>query len=340
AENLVFTFTRKITHLLSQSVVPVLQRPIGVGSAFEGWSPFEEDSAFCFLMPLKAPHGHTFHVEPGTAEETPARNFCIRVGLLCTCTAEQQLEKTVCFVHHSEEELRGNMVPGLLQSLCTGSYLDVEKTACWFHQKVKEVWKALPQSSQRTLTVLPSSRSCRYQVTRDRQRSLTIEVIFGVRRGDSDIFLSSQASEGTFIPSTTWSESYAVAELKLFRHMAGQGPNNPVHLRCLRTCARILNSTSFSTYTFKTVVVHLLTTIPQRSDSRRFYPQHLQAIMRYLWCSLKKKHLNHFFFGNKNVPKEIVLPPDFQSAEPVNLFQHLAHNPDAHARAWGDFNLL
>ncbi|NXX91389.1 IPIL1 protein, partial [Centropus bengalensis] len=289
-ENLVFTFTHKIMHLLSQSGVPILlQRPIGVGSAFEGWSPFEEDSAFCFLMPLKAPHGHIFHVEPGTAEETPARNFCIRVGLLCTCTAEQQLEKTVCFVHHPEEELRLNVARGLLQSLCTGSYLDVKKTACWFQQKLKEVWRALLHSHQGALTVLPSSRSCRFQVKRDRRRSLTIEVIFGVQRGDSDIFLSSQASEATFIPSTMWPESYAVAELKLFRHMARQGPNNPVHLRCLRTCARILNSTSFSTYTFKTVVMHLLTTIPHSSDSRIFYPQHLQAIMRYLWCSLKKK---------------------------------------------------
>ncbi|NWR78180.1 IPIL1 protein, partial [Centropus unirufus] len=340
AEDLMLAFIRHVARTTSSSVFPVLQSPIGVGSAFEGWSPLGDDSTFCFLVPLKAPQGHTFHLEPGTAGEVPARNFCIRVGLLCTCVAEQQGEETACFLHGSEEELRSNVAPGLLQTLCSGSYLDVEKTACWFQQKLKEVWRALLQSPVGALTVLPSSRSCKFQVTREGQRSLSVEVNFGMQEGDSDIFLSSQASEATFTPSTMWPESYAVAELNLFRHVGGQGLSNSVYIRCLRTCARILGSTNDFTYNFKTIVMHLLTTRSPRSRSMRFYRFHLVDIMWCLWQSLKEKCLNHFFIGNKHVPKEIILPPDLQGAEPVNLFQHLAHDPAAHDKAWGTFNVL
>ncbi|NXI74703.1 IPIL1 protein, partial [Anseranas semipalmata] len=45
---------------------PVLQPAIGVGSAFEGWSPSEEDAVYRLLVPLKAPVGHVFHLEMGT----------------------------------------------------------------------------------------------------------------------------------------------------------------------------------------------------------------------------------------------------------------------------------
>ncbi|NXX96242.1 IPIL1 protein, partial [Centropus bengalensis] len=339
AESLVFGFIQNMRRHLQLSFLPVLCRPIGVGSTFEGWNPCEDDSIYCFLVPLKAPRGHTFHIEPGTAGETTARNFCIRVGLLCTCTAERWA-KMRCFLHHPEDELKETEAPSLLHTLCTNSFLDVEKIAHWFSQNVKAVWKALPQSSQCGLTVLPSSRSCKFRVTGGRERSLTIEMIFGVQQGNSDVYLSSQALEATLTPSTMWPESYAVAEVKLFRHMTRQAPKNLVHLRCLRTCAHILGSTNFSTYSLKTVVMHLLTTTSLSSHHGTFYIRHVLTIMHYLRGCLEEKRLNHFFFGNKNVPKEIILPPDLLTAEPVNLFQHLPHNPDAHAKAWSDFNLL
>ncbi|PKU38980.1 inositol -trisphosphate receptor-interacting 1 [Limosa lapponica baueri] len=55
--------------------------------------------------------------------------------------------------------------------------------------------------------------------------------------------------------------------------------------------------------------------------------------MWYLRGCVEEKRLDHFFLGNENVPEDIILPPAFQAAEPLNLFQHLVQDPAAHATA-------
>ena len=88
----------------------------------------QHDAAYCLLVPLKPPCGHAFHLELGTAEEMPARNSRLHVELECTCMRERLVEDLLCFLHHPEEELRKNQGPSLLGTLCTGPYLDMEKT--------------------------------------------------------------------------------------------------------------------------------------------------------------------------------------------------------------------
>ncbi|KAF1476722.1 Inositol 1,4,5-trisphosphate receptor-interacting protein-like 1, partial [Pygoscelis antarcticus] len=325
--------------LLVNNFFPVLQPAIGVGSAFEGWSPRENDVVYRLLIPMKPPRGHAFHLELGSAGEMLARGSCIRVELECTCTGGWLVGDMLCFLHHPEEELRKNQCPSLLRTLCTGPYLDVEKTALWFHHFVRSVWVVVPGSHHYDLRVHPSSRSCKLQLTRTNasRRTLVIEMIFGVQQGDSDIFLSSQSTNAIFTPSTMWSQSCAVAEMKFFRHMARQAPDDSFHLKCLQVFARILVGTGFSTYALKTVVMHLLTTTPLSGWRRRDFLLRLEDIMRYLRCCLEKKHLDHFFLGNERVPEEIILPSYFRMAEPLNLFQHLAQDPAAHAEALREF---
>ncbi|KFR05783.1 Inositol 1,4,5-trisphosphate receptor-interacting protein-like 1, partial [Nipponia nippon] len=326
--------------LSSNGFFPVLQPAIGVGSSFEGWNPCEDDAVYSLLVPLQPPRGHTFHLELGTAGEMPANDSCVRVELECTCMREQLAENMLCFLHHPEEDLRRNQDPSLLRTLCTSSYLDVEKTALWFQNCVRSTWVEVPQSRRYSMKVLPSSRSCKLQLTNAFRRTLSVEMMFGVQQGDSDIFLSSQTTEAISTPSTTWPESYAVAEVKFFRHMARHAPPNSFHLKCLQLCARILVGTGFSTYTLKTVVMHLLTTLPLSGWRRRHFLLRLQDIMRYMRCCLEEKRLDHFFFGNERVPEEIVLPPAFQAAEPLNLFQHLVQDPATQAEALHEFMFL
>ncbi|KAM6134153.1 inositol 1,4,5-trisphosphate receptor-interacting protein-like 1 [Phoenicopterus ruber ruber] len=336
-ESLVGTFIIVFRGVLSNTFYPVLEPAIGVGSAFEGWSPPETDIIYQLLVPLQPPRGHVFNVELVTALEMPARNFCVHVELECTCRRDQLVGDMLCFLHHPEEELRRNQDPSLLRTLCTGPYLDVQKTARWFQQLVKAAWVVLPESSKYRLTMLPSSRSCKFQVTKDNNKSLVIELMFGVQQGDSDIFVSSESTEAIFTPSTTWPESYAVAEVKFFRQTARQAPQDSFHLKCLQLCAYILVGTGFSTSTLKTVVMHLLTTMPLSGWRRRDFLLRLQDIMQYLRRCLEEKRLDHFFLGNQRVPEEIVLPPDLQTAEPLNLFQRLAQDLDAHAEALQEF---
>ncbi|NWQ66261.1 IPIL1 protein, partial [Neopipo cinnamomea] len=229
--------------------------------------------------------------------------------------------------------------PSLLHTLCTGSYLDVEKTARWFYQLVRAAWLALPQSHTWQLVLLPSSRSCKFKVTRGRE-SLMVEVLFGVQEGNTDIYVSSQPTEALFTPSTTWPETYAVAEMKFFRHIARQAPRDSWHLRCLQLLAYALLGIGFSTYTLKTIVMHLLNTIPVSRWGRRQFLRRLGDTMQYLRVSLQKKCLDHFVVGNQTFPQEIILPHELRTAEPPNLFHRLAQDPAAHTQAVREYHEL
>ncbi|NXO23577.1 IPIL1 protein, partial [Cisticola juncidis] len=329
---------RYIIHLrniLSNSFYPVLQRAIGVGSAFEGWSPHQQDVVYQVLIPMTPPPGHSFHLELDSAGHRHVRNFRVRVQLECICTGEQQGENLLCFLHHPEEELRNNQDPSLLDTLCIGSYLDVHKTARWFCQLVRAVWPALPHSHNWHLTLLPSRRSCQFKVINGRE-SFRMEMLFGVQRGYSDIFVSSQTAEA-YTSSTTWPETYAVAEVKFFKYIARQAPPDSLHLRCLQLFVHLQLDIGFSTYTMKTIIMHLLNTIPMSQWRRRHFLRRLFGVIESLRLSLEMKTLNHFIVGNQTLPEEIRLPSDVQTAEPPNLFHRLAVDPVAHSQGIGEY---
>ncbi|NXT07142.1 IPIL1 protein, partial [Prunella fulvescens] len=340
---------------VSDSFYPVPQEAIGVGSAFEGWSPREWDGVYRVLVPLNPPPGHAFHLELNSAGQMAARTFSVRVELACTCKREQLGEKLLCFLHHSQEELWRKQKRSLLETLCTGSYLDVEKTSHWFCQLVRCSWLHVPQSYSWHLVFQPCSRSCQFQLSRGK-KSVMVEILFGVRQGDSDIFVvsqpteaqkgscsgfvSSQAAEAKSMASTAWAESYAVAEAKFFRHIARQLPCESVHLKCLQVFTSVLSGTGFSSSTWKTVVMHALTIVPLSRWSRREFARRLWDIMAYLHCCLQWKRLEHFVLGSERLPAEISLPPAAQRLEPLNLFEHLARDPAAHREAMQAYGQL
>ncbi|XP_014729842.1 PREDICTED: inositol 1,4,5-trisphosphate receptor-interacting protein-like 1 [Sturnus vulgaris] len=335
--NLMDNYALYFGHILSNSFYPVLQRAIGVGSAFEGWSPREQDVVYQVLIPMTPPRGHSFHLELDSAEQRHVRNFRVRVQLECTCT-EEQGEIMLCFLHHPEEELRRNQDPSLLDTLCTDSYLDVEKTARWFYQLVRAIWPALPQSQNWHLMLLPSRRSCQFKVSNGRE-SFRIEMLFGVRRGDSDVFVSSQPREA-HTQSTTWPETYTVAETEFFKHVAKQAPPDSLHLKCLQFFTRLLLGLGFSTYTIKTIVMHLLNVVPVSQWRRRDFLQRLMDISESLWLCVQAKCLNHFIVGNQRLPQDIRLPPDVQMGQTYNLFHRLAEDSAAHTQAISEYRVL
>ncbi|NWI74580.1 IPIL1 protein, partial [Dryoscopus gambensis] len=333
--DLMVRFAIYFGQVLSNSFYPMLHRAIGVGSAFEGWSPREQDVVYRVLVPMTPPRGHTFHLELDAAGQRRVRNFRVRVQLECTCTGERQGRNTLCFLHAPEEELRKNQDPSLLHTLCTDSYLDVQKTARWFYQLVRAIWPALPQSHNWHLVLLPSRRSCQFKVTNGRE-SFRIEMLFGVRQGDSDIFVSSQTREA-YTPSTTWPETYAVAEVKFFKYIARQAPRDSLHLKCLQFFTRLQLGFGFSTYTMKTIVMHLLNNIPVSWWCRRHFVSRLVDISETLRISVSERCLNHFILGNRRLPGEIRLPREVQMAETCNLFHHLVMDPVAHSQAMTEY---
>ncbi|XP_042635118.1 inositol 1,4,5-trisphosphate receptor-interacting protein-like 1 [Catharus ustulatus] len=349
------SFTRVFVDSVSDSFYPVPQEAIGVGSAFEGWSPGDWDGVYRVLVPLNPPPGHSFHLELNSTGQVAARTFNVRVELVCMCQREQLGEKLLCLLHHSQEELQHKQERSLLETLCTGSYLDVEKTSRWFCDLVRCSWLHVPQSYSWHLVFQRCSRSCRFELSRGR-KSLMVEMLFGVRQWDSDIFVvsqtteaqkggssifvSSQSTEARFPASTAWVETSAVAEVKFFWYIARQVPCESLHLKCLQVFTRILRGTGFSSSTWKTVVMHVLTTVPLSRWSRREFARQLWDIMAYLRRCLKSKRLEHFVLGNKRLPEVISVPPAMRGVEPPNLFEHLARDPAAHREAMKAYGQL
>ncbi|XP_077637724.1 inositol 1,4,5-trisphosphate receptor-interacting protein-like 1 [Lonchura striata] len=325
---LIDNFTTFLGRALSGTFYPVLQQAIGFGSAFEGWAAREEEVVYRVLVPLTPPQGHIFHLERDTDQQKPGRNFRVLVELECSCPRDYQGTNMLCFQHHPDVIRRRTRQPNLLDTLCTGSYLDVEKTVQWFCALVEENWRLLPQSRSWRLELLPSKRSCKLRLSNS-QESFQVKVLFGVQQHASDIFISSQ-HRGAHTPSTTWPETYSVAETKFLRRMARPAPQDDSHLKCLQLLARVLARKALSIPSIKTNVTRLLSTVPASQRHRRHFLLQLSDALEQLHLSLEGKPLEHFTVGNQRLPEEFRLPPDTQRARPSNLFHGLPQDLAAH----------
>lgn len=328
---LIDSFTSIIGRALAGTFYPVLQQAIGFGSAFEGWTAREEEILYRVLIPLSPPIGHTFHLEHDTDQQKPGRNFRVRVELECSCPEENEGVNLLCFLHHPDVVRRSTRQPNLLDSLCTGFYLDVHKIVLWFCALVRASWRRLPQSRSWHLVLQASARSCNLRLNNN-QESFLVKVLFGVQRHTSDIFITSRP-RGAQTPSTMWPETYAIAETKFFTHMARQTPQDSSHLKCLQLLARVLAHKDFPFHSVKTIIMQMLNTVPVSRWHRRYFLLQLSDALEQLHLSLKEKHLDHFILGNQRLPEEIRLPQDVQRARPPNLFYALIQDPDAHSQA-------
>ncbi|NWX51229.1 IPIL1 protein, partial [Steatornis caripensis] len=141
------------------------------------WSVHENSITYHVLMFLRPPLGHSFSLELDTTGQLPARH--IRVVPECICLREQLLGGISCFLHHPEDK-QWNQSLHFLHTLCTGSYLDMEKIASWVQPLVASAWLLLPQSCHCQLTMLPSSKSCKFQLSSSSKMNIVTELTFAV----------------------------------------------------------------------------------------------------------------------------------------------------------------
>ncbi|RMC14852.1 hypothetical protein DUI87_07028 [Hirundo rustica rustica] len=85
-----------------------------------------------------------------------------------------------------------------------------------------------------------------------------------------------------------WPETYAVAEIKFFRHMVKQALQDSSHLKCLQLLAGVLACKDFSVYSMKTIVMRPLNTVPVSWWHRRYFVLQLMDILEQLLFSLEE----------------------------------------------------
>ncbi|XP_009982445.1 PREDICTED: inositol 1,4,5-trisphosphate receptor-interacting protein-like 1 [Tauraco erythrolophus] len=166
--------------LCKRTIMPQMHPAIGM-DGYEAWSIHENSITYRLVVFLQPPRGHSFSLELDTMGQLPASH--VRVVLECTCTRDQLLGDISCFLHQPSDKLPRDQSSYFLRTLCTGSYLDLEKITLWGQMLVRSAWMLLPQSHHCRLTVLPSSQSCKFKLTSSSKMNICTELIFAVQPG-------------------------------------------------------------------------------------------------------------------------------------------------------------
>ncbi|NXS32853.1 IPIL1 protein, partial [Pomatostomus ruficeps] len=145
------------------------------------WSIFENRIFYHLLVFLRPPPGHSFVLEQDTMRLPPERCSAVRVVLECTCSMERLMGYSLCFVHHRGNELLQDHSSLLLETLCTGSYLNLDQISIWVQTLLFAAWLRLPQWQCQRLTLLPSSRSCKFLVSSPSKEQSCTELFFAVQ---------------------------------------------------------------------------------------------------------------------------------------------------------------
>ncbi|XP_015267513.1 PREDICTED: inositol 1,4,5-trisphosphate receptor-interacting protein-like 1 [Gekko japonicus] len=334
-------------YLPYQNTLPLLVNCIGVDSAFEGWHIQEEEEektkAFSVLVPVVPPKGHYFHLETSASEGTSSKHGHILVEMECVCKRERG--DVVCFLHHPEQTLSEDKQGAFLMDvLCTSSHLDVDKTIHWFQSLVRKAWKNISYKYNLDLLPKPSNTACKLNLAFRSGKTISVDIILGVQQGDSLVFLATQGAEMDRSAGTVWQRTFAIQELLFFKRVNQQVPEESCHLKCLQIILYLKESNPsdgknpvLTDYHYKTCLMHLLLFRPLSDWAREDIVQRLQDILLFMHTALQEKGLKHFLIGNVSLPIQIPMPKALRTAVPVNLFKHLAQDPNLHAEAMREF---
>ncbi|XP_023782454.1 inositol 1,4,5-trisphosphate receptor-interacting protein-like 1 [Cyanistes caeruleus] len=172
-----------------RTFMPEIYPDRGMGSSHEHWSIFENRIFYQLLVFLRPPPGHSFILEQDTVGQHPERCSDIRVVLECTCSMEDVMGYSLCFVHRRGRELLPDYRSLLLESLCTGFYLNVEQISSWVQNLLVAAWLRLPPWPRRRLTLLPCTRSCKFLVSSSSREQSCTEMFFAVYEGTTGSFV-------------------------------------------------------------------------------------------------------------------------------------------------------
>ncbi|NXS09681.1 IPIL1 protein, partial [Neodrepanis coruscans] len=139
----------------------------------------EDSTTYRLLVILRPPPGHSFIPDP--PEQLPANGSGTRVALQCVFSTGQLRGRRRCFLHAPGNQLPREQEQCPLNALCTDTYLDVEKVSRWVQRVVASAWRHLPQSSDHQLRELPSSNSCKCQLTGPSGMQVTTELVSAVQ---------------------------------------------------------------------------------------------------------------------------------------------------------------
>lgn len=172
-----------------RTFMPQIYPDRGMDGSHVSWSIFKNRIFYQLLVFLRPPPGHSFILEQGTMRQRPERCSDIRVVLECTCSMEPEMGYSLCFVHRRGKELLQDHKSLVLETLCTGFYLNVEQISSWVQNLLCAAWLRLPQLPRWRLMPLSCSRSCKFLVSSPSEEQSCTEMFFAVHEGRTGSFV-------------------------------------------------------------------------------------------------------------------------------------------------------
>lgn len=172
-----------------RTFMPAIYPDRGMDDSHEFWSTLENRIIYQLLVFLRPPPGHSFVLEQDTVRQHPERCSDIRVVLECTCSTEPDSAESLCFVHRRGNEVLQDHRSPVLETLCTGFFLNVEHISSWVQSLLFSAWLRLPPWPGRHLTMLPCSRSCKFLVSSPSKEHSYTEMFFAVHESSTDSFV-------------------------------------------------------------------------------------------------------------------------------------------------------
>ncbi|XP_074389733.1 serine/threonine-protein kinase PAK 3-like [Zonotrichia albicollis] len=154
-----------------RSFMPELHPAVGMDTSPAACGIQENSSTYHTLVILQPPTRPL--LQPGEQE-----------------VAASQLLGHTCFLHASDGQLPTDQEWYLMDTLCTGSYLDAKKVTRGVQTLVLSAWLLLPQSRHCQLTALPCGKSCSFQLSGASGLHCSIKMALAVQRGCKGACLS------------------------------------------------------------------------------------------------------------------------------------------------------
>ncbi|TSK17879.1 Inositol 1,4,5-trisphosphate receptor-interacting protein [Bagarius yarrelli] len=307
---------------------------IRVGSLYELWAVGK--TTVCDLyVPVTAPRSHEFDVELWKEKDASCSGFgkvkmmkVENISSSCPCMDGNPDNEDLLCLLHSHNETRKIIENAVGGPLCQGNtpYLSKKQVTRWFRTIIRKAWREISHKYEFELgfrnKIAPGAFRVRFRSGQTVLFNITPVVQFKA----SKVYLLSHLSTNQNTPNTHWPISFAKYEKVLLQYFNKTLADNSCHITCLQILSflhkqqnSLTGKCGLTSYHLKSTLLHMLMYKPTEWKNEQLNDR-LMDMLAFLEQRLLAKEFHHSLIGNPLVPKDILLPKEFQSMKPTNIF--------------------
>lgn len=327
---------------------------IGVGSLYELWATGK--ATVCDLyVPITAPRSHGFDVELWKEKDTSLLGFG-RIKMVkaentsngCPCMDGNSDDDDMLCLLHPRSETSKVMTNAIGGPLCQENtpYLSKKQVVRWFRTMIIKAWRKISHKYEFELGFRNQMAPGALRVRFRSGQVILFNITPVVQVKASKVYLVSYLSSNQNISDIHWPISFASYENALLQYFNKTLPYNSCHIKCLQILSflnkqqnSLTGKCGLTSYHLKSTLLHLLVHKPTEWNCEQL-TNRLADMLTFLEQRLQAKEFHHVLVGNSHVPKDIVLPKEFQMAKPTNIFLQMVLDEECYLKTVHHFQEL